>query len=128
MDFPKLEAVPAYNATTTDGRTVPFIISILLYDKEGKPRLTPAVERSIDRTVEVTGRVGLARATVHDSDNLYETASKYLERAMGLDGAIVLFRCESVELCERLMTHFNALYTLDMVQEKVENTNDEKKN
>lgn len=119
MEFPQLEAVPAYHATTIGGRTVPFIIAILLYDSEGNPRLTPAVERSIDRTIDVTGREGLARATIRESDNLYDTASKYLERAMDLDGAIVLFRCESPELCERLMAHFNTHYTLSMVQEKV---------
>ncbi|MHC5208803.1 hypothetical protein [Pseudomonas chlororaphis] len=127
MEFPKLEAVPAYHATTKDGRTVPFIIAILLYDTEGNPRLIPAVERSIDRTIEVTGREGLARATIREKDNLYDTASKYLERAMDLDGAIVLFRCESPELCERLMTHLNTHYTLSMVQEKIASADDEKK-
>jgi len=126
MEFPKLEVVPAYHATTADGRTVPFIIAILLYDQEGKPRLTPAVERSIDRTIEVTGRVGLARATIRESDNLYDTASKYLERAMGLDGAIVLFRCESPELCERLMGHLNTHYSLSMVQEQAGDASEEK--
>ncbi|MDQ0655227.1 hypothetical protein [Pseudomonas cedrina] len=126
MEFPQLEAVPAYHATTTDGRSVPFIIAILLYDSEGNPRLTPAVERSIDRTIDVTGREGLARATIRESDNLYDTASKYLERAMDLDGVIVLFRCESPELCERLMAHFNTHYTLSMVQEKVASADEEK--
>ncbi|AXQ50946.1 hypothetical protein DZC31_29960 (plasmid) [Stenotrophomonas rhizophila] len=117
MQFPKLEAVPAYYATTVDNRTVPFIIAILLYDQEHRPKLTPAVERSINRTIEVTGRDGLALATIGENDNLYDTASKYLERAMGLDGAIVLFRCESPELCERLMVHINANYKVSMVQE-----------
>ncbi|MNJ34112.1 hypothetical protein D3C77_288110 [compost metagenome] len=124
MEFPKLEAVPAYHATTKDGRTVPFIIAILLYDQEQKPRLIPAVERAIDRAIEVTGREGLARATIRENDNLYDTASTYLERAMAIDGAIVLFRCETPELCERLMGHLNTHYTLSMVQEQASGVDD----
>lgn len=103
---------------------MPFIITILLYDGEGNPRLTPAVERSINRTIEVTGREGLARATIRETDNLYDTASRYLERAMDLEGAIVLFRCESPELCERVMAHLNIQYTLSMVQEKAVDTSE----
>ena len=64
-----LEAVPAYYATTADGRTVPLIVSLLFYDADKKPRITPAVEKSIDRTIEITGREGLATAIISDSDS-----------------------------------------------------------
>jgi hypothetical protein len=117
MQFPQLSAVPAFYATTTDGRTVPFIIAVLLYDAENQPRITPAVEASINRTIEITAREGLAMATIYERDNLYDTASKYLERAMNLVGAIVLFRCETPELCERLMGHLNTHYELSLIQE-----------
>ncbi|MEB0221360.1 hypothetical protein [Pseudomonas sp. AB12(2023)] len=117
MQLPVLESVPAYFATAPDGRTVPFIIAILLYDEQRKPRILPSVSKSIDRTIEITGREGLAMATIMDSDDLV-IASKYIERAMRIDSAIVLFRCETPETCERLMGHLNSNYALQMVQEK----------
>lgn len=115
-----LEAVPAYHATATDGRTVPFIITLLLYDVEKKPRITPAVEKSINRTIEITGREGLATAIIADNDSFPLTARRYMERAMGIKGVIVLFRCQSPETAERLMQDLDATYSLTLVREGVE--------
>lgn len=115
-DRPYLEAVPAFHATATDGRTVPFIVSLLLHDMHNKPRLTPAVEKSIDRTIEITGREGLATAIIADDDPFPRTAGRYLERAMGIKGAIVLFRCQSPETAERLMQYLHATYRLALVR------------
>lgn len=111
-----LEAVPAYHATAADGRSVPFIVSLLLYDGANRPRTTPAVERSIDRTIEITGREGLALAIIADDDELPATACRYIERAMTIAGAIVLFRCQSPETAERLMQHLDAQFHLTLVQ------------
>ena len=113
-----LEAVPAYYATTADGRTVPFIVSLLLYDTDKKPRITPAVEKSIDRTIEITGHEGLATAIISDGDSFPNTARRYLERAMAINGAIVLFRCQSPETAERLMQYLNMTYQLTLVREE----------
>ncbi len=112
-----LEAVPAYHATAKDGRTVPFIITLLLYDAAKKPRITPAVEKSINRTIEITGREGLATAIIADNDFFPLIARRYMERAMGLKGAIVLFRCQSPETAERLMQYLDATYSLALVRE-----------
>lgn len=114
---PYLEAVPAYHATTDDGRTVPFIVSLLLVDADQQPRITPAVEKSIDRTIDITGRDGLATAIIADDDAFSLTARRYIERAMGIAGAIVLFRCQSPETAERLMQYLSETYTLSLVQE-----------
>jgi hypothetical protein len=111
-----LTAVPAYHATGADGGTVPFIISLLLYDAEQKPRITPAVEKSIDRTIEITGREGLATAIIADDASFSSTARVYLERAMQIAGAIVLFRCQSPETAERLMQYLASTYTLTLVR------------
>jgi hypothetical protein len=112
-----INAVPAYYATTVDGRTVPFIVSLLLYDTNKKPRITPAVELTIDRTVEITGRKGLATAIIADNDAFSLTARRYIERAIGIDGAIILFRCQSPETAERLMQYLNTHYMLTLVRE-----------
>lgn len=112
-----LDAVPAYHATAPDGRTVPFIVSLLLHDADNKPRITPAVERSIDRTIDITGREGLALAIIADNDELPGTACRYMERAMGVPGAILLFRCQSPETAERLMQHIHTKYRLTLVRQ-----------
>lgn len=119
-EHPYMTAVPAYHATGMDGGTVPFIISLLLYDAEQKPRITPAVEKSIDRTIEITGREGLATATIADDASFPGTARVYLERAMQIAGAIVLFRCQSPETAERLMQYLASTYTLTLVCEDEE--------
>jgi hypothetical protein len=117
LERPNLDAVPAYHAATTDGCTVPFIVSLLLYDADQKPRITPAVEKSIDRTIEITGREGLATAIIADNDSFPLTARRYMERAMEIDGAIVLFRCQSPETAERLMQYLDATYRLTLVRQ-----------
>ena len=114
---PYLSAVPAYHAIGADGATVPFIISLLLFDSEQKPRITPAVEKSIERTIEITGREGLGTATIADDACFPSTARVYLERAMKIAGAIVLFRCQSPETAERLMQYLASTYTLTLVRE-----------
>lgn len=112
-----LDAVPAYHGSTTDGRTVPFIVSLLLFDQDRRPRITPAVEKSIDRTIEITGRDGLATAIIADDDAFSLTARRYIERAMDIPGAIVLFRCQSPETAERLMQYLSETYALELVRE-----------
>ncbi len=112
-----IEMVPAYYAETADGRMVPFIISLLLYDADKRPRITPAVERSIDRTIDITERNGLATAIVADDIAFSLGVRRYLERAMSLPGAIALFRCQLPETAERLMQYLSTEYTLSLVRE-----------
>ncbi len=111
-----LDAVPAYLATATDGRTAPFIVSLLMYDAAKKLRLTSAVEASINRTVDLTGREGLATAIIADNDPFPSTVIRYMERAMSF-GAIVLFSCQSPGTAERLMQHLDANYRLTLIRE-----------
>ena len=112
-----LEAVPAYFATTGEGRSVPFIVSLLLQDASGQARIPPAVEKSIDRTIEITGREGLATAVIADDHAFSLTARRYLDRALDIPGVIVLFRCQSPETAERLMHYLSTIYELTLVRE-----------
>ncbi|CAH2813267.1 MAG: FIG00459550: hypothetical protein [Candidatus Burkholderia crenata] len=89
----------------------------MLYDADKKPRITPAVEKYIDRTIEITGREGLATAIIADNDSFPLTARRYMEQAMEIDGAIVLFRCQSPETAERLMQYLDVTYKLTLVKE-----------
>ncbi|MCC7005936.1 MAG: hypothetical protein IT497_04755 [Ottowia sp.] len=114
---PYIEAIPAYYAKTDDGRCVPFIIALLFYNKAGKICFPPAVERAINKTIEVTQREGLATATITDKDAFTLTAKRYLERAMTIPGAIVLLSCQSPETAERLMQFLNTNYQLSLVRE-----------
>ena len=119
-DAPFLKAVPAYYATMPEGgAAVPFIVSLLLYDEQRRPRIPPAVERSINRTVEITGREALAQAIIADDDDP-AIARQFIERAARLDPqAIVLFRCQSPQAAERLMQYLHSVYSLSLVQERV---------
>lgn len=110
-------AVPAFWVEASPSRRVPVVVSLYLVDATGVSRLPPSVERAIDRTVELTGRQGLATATVLDEANAAVVAGRALERAMVMSDVIVLFRCQSVEGSERLMNHLNDAYRLTLIRE-----------
>jgi hypothetical protein len=109
--------VPAYWATGADGHRVPFIVSLLLYDQSGLARITPAAERSIDKTIELTGRVGLATVTVSDNEDMAASVGRWIERALAMPEVIILFRCQSADCAERLMNHLHGAYALALVRE-----------
>lgn len=113
----ELHAVPAYWAGDVKGNRVPFIVSLLLYDQSGVARITPAVERSINRTVELTGREGLATATVSNDEDMAGTVGRWIERALAMPDVIVLFRCQSGDCAERLMNYLHGAYALALVRE-----------
>jgi hypothetical protein len=113
----QIEAAPAYYAAM-GGTTIPFIVSLLLQDNQGKPRLTPAVEKTLDRTVTITGREGAVIAIIADDDPLERLVPGYLERTMKIDGAILLLLCQYPETAERLMQFLHCHYGLSLVREK----------
>lgn len=113
----QLEAVPAYYAVDQKNRTIPFIVALLLHDRDGRPRLPPAVELAIDRTVEITGRNGLVTAIMSERDTR-QSVSAIVERAMGVEGAILLFRCQNAETAEALMRCMDESYTLSLVRRR----------
>ncbi|MBF8164323.1 hypothetical protein J4H94_20900 (plasmid) [Stutzerimonas frequens] len=115
--FPELTAVPAYVADDKNGGSVPFIISLRLFDQEGNARITPAVESSINKTVDITGREGIAHGVMSSASDIENKAEAYVRRAMTIAGAIVLFRCDTPELCEQLMTHLSSRFSLSLLQE-----------
>lgn len=122
MDFPHLEAVPAYWAARAGQQSIPFIISLRLVDDQGNARLTPAVERSIDRTLHITARSGVAHGVIDSMQAIALKAEKYITRVLNLDvPALVLFRCNTPELAERLMTYLSEHYTVTMIQDKTPN-------
>lgn len=116
MDFLRqLDAVPAYYAVDGDGRNVPFIVSLLLHDQGGCPRLTPAIDAAINCTVEITDRDGLVTAIICEHDTKKQVAS-IVGRAMTIEGAILLFRCQNAETAEALMLCMNDMYSLSLVR------------
>lgn len=114
----EMKVVPAYFAKNPAGDQVPFIVSLMLVDADHKPALPPAVEASINRTVEITSAEGVAFANVYDTDDLRAVATSSINRARGLKGlAIVLFRCQSASTAEQLMTVLNGSYELALVKD-----------
>ncbi|GGM25519.1 hypothetical protein GCM10009425_40360 [Pseudomonas asuensis] len=117
MRFANLEAVPAYFAKNSNGDSVPFIVTVMFQDQHGHHRITPAIENSINRTIEITGREGLAIASIALGENIESKVPECIDRAMHIDGAIVLFRCQTGELCEKVMQLINVSYQISMVRE-----------
>jgi len=110
------DTVPGYWAEASERRRVPFVVTLYLVDGHGVARLPPAVERVLDRTVEITGREGLAITNVLDVPGALAAAGRALERAMGMSGVIVLFRCQSLEGSERLMNFLHGAYSLSLLR------------
>nr|WP_229653858.1 hypothetical protein [Pseudomonas syringae] len=122
----EMKVVPAYFAKGSSGASVPFIVSLMLVDGGLKPALPPAVEASINRTVEITGAEGVAFANVYDTDDLRALAMKSIDRAHSLKAlAIVLFRCQSAHTAEQLMTVLNDSYVLSLVKDNAGSDSDE---
>lgn len=122
----EMKVVPAYFAKSPAGKSVPFIVSLMLVDADHKAALPPAVEASIDRTVEITGAEGVALSNVYDNDDLRALAVNSITRAQGLtDLAIVLFRCQSAPTAEQLMTVLNDSYELSLVKDSSPRGSDE---
>jgi hypothetical protein len=111
----QLDAVPAYFADDRKGRRIPFIVGMLLHDRDRTPRLTPAIEAAINRTVAITGRQGLVTAIVSERDTRSSVGS-IVERALAIDDAILLFRCQNAETAEALMLCVDEAYILSLVR------------
>lgn len=109
--------IPAYFAKTAGGGCVPFIVTLMLVDRDNKARLPPAVEQSIDRTLAITSREGVATSSVWADTALPTTVPQHMARAMKMPDAIVLFRCQTPELAEQLMTFLSENYQLSLVKE-----------
>ena len=111
----QLDAVPAYHAVNPKNQCIPFIVALLCHDRDGCPRLTPAVEAAINHTVEITGRHGLVTAIMSEQDTKTSVAV-IVERAMAIDDAILLFRCQNAKTAEALMQCMDDLYCLSLVK------------
>ncbi len=112
----QLDAVPAYYAIDAGKRCVPFIVSILLLDREGRSRITPVVKAAIDRVVEITGRDGLVTAIISELDDR-RTVERVVGRSMAIDGGILLLRCQNAETAEALMLCVVELFEVTLIQE-----------
>lgn len=108
--------VPSFWIEAGPNRRIPCVASLYMVDRDGVGRLPPAVERAIDRVVDVTGRSGLAMAWVLDVPNGPSSALRQLERVIAVPDLIVLFRCQSVECSERLMNLLHETYTLSLLR------------
>lgn len=111
-----LEAVPAFWVQTDRNLEIPVIVSLQFFDAGGREVFPPVVLSAIDRTVEATGRCGLAMATVDEQPNSMRQAIRALERALPIPGAILLYRCQSATLAEELMGGLHANYHLSLVR------------
>lgn len=111
----RLDTVPAYYATNAEGCRIPFIVGMLLRDQNGAGRLTPAIEAAINRTVEITGRQGLVTAIMSERDTRASVVG-IVNKAMAIDGAILLFRCQNAETAEALMRCMDEAYQLSLVR------------
>nr|WP_016355623.1 hypothetical protein [Pseudomonas migulae]AGC70375.1 hypothetical protein pD2RT_021 [Pseudomonas migulae] len=117
----EMKFVPAYYAANGKGQRVPFIVSLMMVDDKNKAALPPAVSASIDRTLIITGTEGVALANIYNVEPLDLVVPAHIDRSMKIDGALVLFRCQSPETAENLMVVMNEAYTLTLVKDKQSN-------
>ena len=107
--------VPAYYLRVGN-RQIPFLVSLLLYDEAGNAKLLPAVETAINKTIEITGCEGLVTAILADNDDIGKLIPRHLEKLMPIEGAILLLRCQSAELAEKLMHYLQNKYELSLIR------------
>jgi hypothetical protein len=116
----RLQRVPVYwisDVTQHPIQSVPVVVTLLFCSPQGQLQLTPAVQKSIDAAVQVTGRSGLATALLKDADDLPRTVDAWLARALAMPEVIVLLCCQTADCAERLMMHLQTRYTLSLVRE-----------
>jgi hypothetical protein len=117
FDGSEMQWVPAYYAENSEGQRVPFVIALMLTGEDGRMVLPPAVEASIDRTIDITGSEGVAYADLYDHYRLEAVVPAHVDRAMRVPGAMVLLRCQSPETAEKAMTTLAAQYVISLVRE-----------
>ncbi len=71
-----------------------------------------------ERVAEMAARVPSSRL-VYVADREGTTLANVVGKAMAIDGAILLFRCQNAEIAEALMQCMDGLYELTMVKEPV---------
>jgi hypothetical protein len=120
-----LQKVPVYwvSDIRQEGtpRSVPVVVSLLFVMAQGALQITPAAQRSIDKTVEVTNRQGLVTALFTDANKQPETTvDRWLQRAFAMPDVIVLLSCQSANGARRLMAHLQRHYVLSLVREEAQ--------
>ncbi|MFY3175309.1 hypothetical protein ACOTHA_29220 [Achromobacter xylosoxidans] len=112
-----MKSIPAYLLHADDGRQVPFLVALLMFDQERQPMLPPAVLSAINRTVDITGRVGLVTCTVLDGESVNQLIGSSVSKALAIPDAILLYRCQSSETAENLMAHLLSGHRITLLKD-----------
>lgn len=116
-DISQVKSIPAYLLHADDGRQVPFLVALLMFDQERQPMLPPAVLSAINRTVDITGRVGLVTCTVLDGESVNQLIGSSVSKALAIPDAILLYRCQSSETAENLMAHLLSGHRITLLKD-----------
>lgn len=111
--FEGLKAIPAYYAKFNDHK-IPFIVSVTFVDDKNQIQLPPAVEQSIDKTIDITGSEGLVTVKVTTIEKISQ-AREFFEKCTAIPKSILFFHCWSDEIAEQLMAHISDLFEISMI-------------
>lgn len=115
-DVSRVKSIPAYLLHATEGRQLPFLISLLMYDQQGQPVLLPAVVNAINRTIDITGRVGLVTRIVRAGESLEQVVQRSVPQVLALTGAVLLYHCQSSEIAENLVGQLRSAYHITLIK------------
>lgn len=115
-DLSQIKSIPAY-LLHASGRQVPFLIALLMFDQQRQPMLPPAVVNAINRTIDITGRVGLVTRTVLDGESIEHVTQSSVPQALTISGSILLYRCQSSDIAENLMGHLLSTYHITLLKD-----------
>ncbi|ANY18520.1 hypothetical protein [Bordetella pseudohinzii] len=119
-EISQIKSTPAYLLHTNDGRQIPFLIALLLFDQQRRPTLTPAVVCAINRTIDLTGREGLVTRTVLVGESIEQVIQTTVLQALAIPGAILLYRCQSAVVAENLMGHLLSAHHITLLKDSKE--------
>jgi len=115
-DVSRLKSIPAYLLHAMDGRQLPFLISLLMYDQKGQPVLLPAVVNAINRTIDITGRIGLVTHIVRDGESVEQVVQRSVFQVLAITDAILLYHCQSSEIAEALIGQLMDAYQITLIR------------
>jgi len=111
--FEGLKAIPAYYAKFNE-HSIPFIVSVTFVDDQNQIQLPPAVAKSIDKTIDITGSEGLVTVKVTTLEKISQTKD-FFEKCATIPKGILFFHCWSDDIAEQLMAHISDLFEISMI-------------
>ena len=120
LNFPsisQIKSIPVYVLHNANNEKLPFLIGLPMQDEQGKPILLPCVTKAINRTLEITGRIGLITQTIMLEEYIKQVIHRSVPQAIALTNAVLLYSCQNAQVAENLIAQLLGMYRITLLKD-----------